>query len=162
MVGFSANHQSAANTTAEGHIKDRIKTSARPVQRFAQRCDVRVIINRNRKAAQLMEPPAQIKVRPPCDLMRAADFSRPPIDRSAEAHPDGFRFVAADQFRQRLLDLVSNAGRAARGFDPELLARENLSGRISHRKLQFGATDFDAKACPHENSCGAQRHGVRD
>lgn len=88
MINFPVRHQPSADTASQGHIENRIGTSASATARFPERRHVRIIIHAHPRPGQFFQPDTQIKFRPTGNLMGATDFATLPIHRSAETHAD--------------------------------------------------------------------------
>lgn len=145
MIYPAVDDEAAANAAAKRDVKNGIAPLPRSKQRFTKTRRVRVVINANRNAQKFKQPRPELKLRPAFDLMRATDFSDPPINRPAEADTDGANIFARGQLRNRRPNLLANARAAARLVHSATFAAKDFPVRIAKDQLQLRAADFDAK-----------------
>ena len=144
VVDMAVFDQAPADAAAESDVKDRVETQARPVAGFPQGGNVGVVVHGHRHAGQLAQPGAEVKLRPPFDLVRAADLARFPIHRPAKAHTDCLDWPKAHQLGQAPPNLAANPFSAGGGLDLELAPLDDLPRLVAQDQLELGAADFDA------------------
>src|SRR6266849_2364361 len=121
MKNLAIDDQAPTDAAAERAIKYRVGSGACPAQPLAQSAGVRVVVHPHRQARERPQPLTQRKLRPAFDLVRAADATRPPVHRAAEA--DGPR----------------------RGIDRDAAPLADLERFVARNDLQLRAANLDAQ-----------------
>jgi len=144
MVNILFDDEPTPHATAESDVKNRVRFFAGSEDCFGQRGGVRIVVHTHRNAGDFMHPGAKVEITPAFDMMGKADPAVPPINRTAEADPDGGDAMLVLVIIQRLRDLLANARAASLLQDLEATAIDDVRVNISQDNLQFGAADFYA------------------
>ena len=145
VIDFPADDESPADTAPGIGVKDRGLTHARSERRLAECGDVRVVVHDDRDPCQFPQPPAERKILPALNVVRAADLARRPIHGPSVADTDGapleFRLEPPD----RGLDLPANPLSPEGSIHRQLLAVHDAAVAGSRDQLQLAAADFNAE-----------------
>ena len=145
VIDMAVHDQAATHAAAQGDVKHRIAAAARPTPRFTQRAHVGVVVGQDRRLDPLLQPFGQRKSRQAFNLMGTLNYAGAPIDGAAK--PDADRLWPGEGWSpgpQGVVDLLPDAGAAARGIYRGAESIANARPRVSRHQLQFRAADFDA------------------
>src|SRR5262245_33877528 len=96
VIDFPIDNQPAPHAAAQREENDRIETNASAMCRFAERPEIRVILDSDWPVCQRGKPTFQIKARPTFDLMRPKNPPGSPIYWTAKANSDGLDAVGGE------------------------------------------------------------------
>ncbi len=137
VVNRAVDDQAAPDPAPQCDIENRVKSCATPAMRFAKGSHVRVVINLHRQPRNPLQPLSQIELRPPPDLVRAANLPRAPVHRTAKAHRQALGLRLFQNVGHRSLNLLTNPGATLNSVDLVAVPMPDLSRRRAGHYLQL-------------------------
>ena len=144
VIDLFVHNKAAADSAAHGDIKNGIGSAAGTFQSFSQTGGVRIIVDADGSAGNLLKPLAKFEITPAFDLMRATDFSGAPIDGAAETDAHAGNFLMVQQLGKSRSYLASNPFAAFAFDDIETAALGDFGELVAENNLQLGAADLDS------------------
>jgi hypothetical protein len=143
VIKLPINDQPAADTAAEVDPKHRVVPATSPVQCFAKRGDIGVIVDIDVQPSQISEPAAKFEIVPPVDLVGTTDLACAPINWPAEADADGRGIVLSDHFGKASSQFSANAFRSGLAVHRKPSTIDDLTRRCSSYDLELRPSNLD-------------------